>query len=203
MERRPRTGDPSTSRGGVDPSKPKCRGHKAGGEPCGNYPLNGAVVCRYHGGSAPQVREAAARRVAAAEAVAELRMLGTPVQDADPALLVLSEIAHSAGYVQWLRERVMELDPAAPIRGDLPPWLRLYDEERDRLVRWSDVCVRMGVTVRRTELAEQVGAVVTEVLREVLNDLQLTPSQRAVAATAIPQRLRTITGALAPIEEAS
>lgn len=38
------------------------------GKPCGNPPMHGATVCRMHGGSAPQVRSAAERRLAKARA---------------------------------------------------------------------------------------------------------------------------------------
>ena len=51
----PPTGEPIGPR--------KCTAHKStNGEPCGNPPIKGGTVCRYHGGSAPQVREAAATR---------------------------------------------------------------------------------------------------------------------------------------------
>ena len=46
---------------------PMCRAHKrATGEPCGNRALNGATVCRFHGGAAPQTREKAKERILAA-----------------------------------------------------------------------------------------------------------------------------------------
>ena len=41
----------------------KCKGHKANGAPCGASPIKGGTVCRVHGGSAPQVREAARFRI--------------------------------------------------------------------------------------------------------------------------------------------
>ena len=41
----------------------KCTAHKStNGEPCGNWAIKGGTVCRYHGGSAPQVKAAADRR---------------------------------------------------------------------------------------------------------------------------------------------
>jgi hypothetical protein len=63
--------------------RPKCTGHvklKDGNgyllrgddgtvrtRPCGNWPIQGATVCRSHGGGAPQVQEAAARQHAQQE----------------------------------------------------------------------------------------------------------------------------------------
>lgn len=52
----------------LEPRKPeaqRCVAHKTGtGEPCQAYAISGGKVCVYHGGMAPQVREAARRRMA-------------------------------------------------------------------------------------------------------------------------------------------
>jgi len=42
----------------------KCKAHKKDGSPCGRWPIRGATVCHTHGGAAPQVKLAAARRLA-------------------------------------------------------------------------------------------------------------------------------------------
>lgn len=42
-----------------------CRAHKKTGERCKNAPINGGAVCRWHGGAAPAVKEAARLRVLA------------------------------------------------------------------------------------------------------------------------------------------
>lgn len=42
---------------------PRCRAHNRAGAQCGLAPIHGAVVCQVHGGRAPQVKAAAARRV--------------------------------------------------------------------------------------------------------------------------------------------
>lgn len=43
----------------------KCTAKKTSGKPCNAEAIRGANVCRVHGGSAPQVRRAAALRLAA------------------------------------------------------------------------------------------------------------------------------------------
>jgi len=48
------------------------RRRSTNGEPCSNYVVLGATVCRKHGGWSPQVREVAAKRVMLAEAIANL-----------------------------------------------------------------------------------------------------------------------------------
>ena len=42
-----------------------CTARRQDGKPCGSYAVRGGTVCRRHGGSAPQVRAAANRRLAA------------------------------------------------------------------------------------------------------------------------------------------
>jgi hypothetical protein len=43
--------------------KRTCRAHLKSGKMCRQWPLNGSVVCKTHGGSAPQAKAAAAKRV--------------------------------------------------------------------------------------------------------------------------------------------
>jgi hypothetical protein len=52
---------------GIIPEHEKCKARNRFGEPCGNYPIEGAVVCRVHGGSAPQVKRKAHERIAMAQ----------------------------------------------------------------------------------------------------------------------------------------
>lgn len=51
----------------------KCgRRRQTNGEPCSSYAVLGTTVCRKHGGSSPQVKAVAERRVMLAEAIANL-----------------------------------------------------------------------------------------------------------------------------------
>jgi hypothetical protein len=52
---------------GLLPTREKCVAHNRFGEPCGKYPVAGAVVCASHGGSAPQVRKKAQDRIMMAQ----------------------------------------------------------------------------------------------------------------------------------------
>ncbi|MEV6621019.1 HGGxSTG domain-containing protein [Amycolatopsis sp. NPDC051106] len=61
------------------PAKRTCSARRTNGNPCKNAPINGANVCRMHGGSAPQVKaKAKARLEMAADRMAKelLRMAG-------------------------------------------------------------------------------------------------------------------------------
>jgi len=41
----------------------RCTAHRTNGEPCRSFATHGGTVCRVHGGSAPQVKAAAAERL--------------------------------------------------------------------------------------------------------------------------------------------
>lgn len=206
--------DPSLSPDSPDPSlSGRCTARTKRG-PCKAWPVRGAAVCVTHGGAAPQVRAAAGRRLAVAEWA---KSFGEPVTDADPTETVLSEIRWSAGHVAWLRARVQETEPEALVwgtvsevdrRGGQYPgvdvtraakanaWLQLYGVERDRLVRQCEIAHRMGISERQIELAERLGQLIADVLRDVLEELHLTDDQQRAASAAVPRHLRALAGEL-------
>lgn len=93
-----------------------CRAHKGDGSPCGQIAAKGATVCRYHGGRAPQVQAAAARRLEEQRAEEAVRTLGLPL-DISPTEALLEEVRWTAGHVQWLRAKVQELEDGALVWG--------------------------------------------------------------------------------------
>lgn len=52
-----------------------CTARRRNGEPCLNYAIKGATVCRMHGGSAPQVRAAAQTRILMASDLAAKQLV--------------------------------------------------------------------------------------------------------------------------------
>ncbi|MFI5473198.1 hypothetical protein ACIA6D_23530 [Streptomyces cacaoi] len=76
-------------------------------------------------------------------------------------------------------------------------WVRLYGEERDRLIRMCKIAHDMGIAERQVELAERVGALMANLLRGVLGDLGLTDEQRELASAAVPRHLQLISRELA------
>jgi hypothetical protein len=108
------------------------------GQPCKNAAVKGSTVCGYHGGKAPQVRAAAARRLAEAQAAKDaadvyLRLAGEP--PADP-LTGLKELA--------ARFHAIEADLFARIAADpgqmatlLVSWGAAASKYLDTLMAWS------------------------------------------------------------------
>lgn len=157
---------------------------KQTGLPCKNRPAPGSNVCRFHGGATPQAKAAAKRRLLAAEATGDLARLGVPVETTPIEALeaMLYEAAGNVvvlrGLVGDLGLEVTGLvyDPdletfRAPDRdgiavrtyhqsgiatGEAKPHVLvvMYDDERDRLAKLSEACVKLGLDERRVQLAE-------------------------------------------------
>jgi hypothetical protein len=208
--------DDSDGQGRPDPRK--CSGHRSSdGALCGNFPRHGSNVCSYHGGSAPQVRRAAAQRVMTGKLLAGVATLGLAVEDVSPAEILLEEVARSAGAVRWLEARIRELDPDAltwgltaevsgrqsmgPVeftehRAGPAQLLLIYQAERTHLVNVCKVTLGAGIEERRVQLAEQLGGVVADMMASLLDDLGLSPEQRESAREAVPRRLWLLAGDL-------
>lgn len=190
--------------------QPGCKGHKSGqpDEPCTKRSMKGSTVCRNHGGALPQVRKAAASRLATQRAEQIMATLGAHPTDTDPVEGLHLVICWSRTHMDWLRERVQELLPSALTWGDyqvvesqlrgmeikqraqVNAWLDLYYRERQFFTDACAKAIHAGLAEREVRLEEQRGALIADVIRRVLSDLELTPDQQSRALTAVPFRLR-------------
>lgn len=71
-------------------------------------------------------------------------------------------------------------------------WLRLYQQERAHLVKVAAEAIRIGIQDRQVKLAEQQGALVARVLHAILDGLELTAAQKALALKVVPEQLRAL-----------
>lgn len=76
-------------------------------------------------------------------------------------------------------------------------WYDLYERERKHLVNVCAAALKAGVEERRVRLAEQQGDLVAEVIRRILDALNLTDEQQALVPTIVPRELRVIAGGAA------
>lgn len=197
----------------------KCTAHRSNGEPCNNWAIKGAEVCRNHGGSAPRVREAAARRVAEAKAAEKMRLFAAPV-DIDPANALLELVQWTAGETRYWRAEVARIAEAeaekltwsqtAREEGVTPgefgghfdkdvteavPHVayRMLTDAQDRLAKYAAAALRAGVEERRVKLAEGQGAMVADVIKRILERLDLLEWQAELVPTIVPEELRALT----------
>jgi hypothetical protein len=73
-------------------------------------------------------------------------------------------------------------------------WYELYAKERAHLVAVASAAIKAGVEERRVRLAEQQGDLVAEVIRRILDALNLSAEQQALVPTVVPRELRVIAG---------
>lgn len=208
--------DPRYAPGQIVDGKVICGAKKKNTDPCGTSPIRGGKRCGNHGGKAPQVQAAAARRVAEQEAQETLakgvRTLGLP-KDIDPAKALLDEIHWTAGHVEWLRGKVQEIEdddlvwgkvlhregigPEGPVdvsdhKAGASIWYELYMKERDHLAKVCSLALRAGIEERKVKLAESQGLLVAEVIRRILIALGLTPEQQLLVPEIVPRELRAL-----------
>lgn len=204
---------------------PGCTSHTKNGpntgQPCRRRCAPGEV-CPSHGGSAPQVRAARARRRDKAAAAKAVATLGLPL-DITPTDALLEEVRWTAGHVHWLRAKVQDLGelntgdttghslvwgetksvtkgagqwPGTDTTQSAGPsvWYQLYAKEREHLIAVASAALRAGVEERRVRLAEQQGDLVATVIRRILDSLNLTPTQLELVPVVVPRELRLIAG---------
>ena len=152
-----------------------------------------------HGGSAPAVRRAAARRVAQADAEVAVRLA---VADRGPLTLaeVYAELLATAGVVVAWRDLLTERMAGLPsftytdrngverIRGDI----MLFQKTLDQATRTLELIGRLDLDSRTAALSRQQGEAIAAAIRQVLVAVGLTPEQDAAARVAIPRALHAL-----------
>ena len=175
----------------------------------------GIGKCKLHGGCAPSSRIAATEQRARNLVETYGRKIETTAVEA-----LLDEVQWTAGHVAWLRDKVRELEDTelAATGGEHPlvwgttrrktggedwgeteeaapnVWLRLYQTERTHLVKVCAEAIKAGIEERRVKLAEQQGALVAQVIRAILADLDLSTEQQARIPDVVPRHLRALAG---------
>ena len=197
------------------------RARRAGGGQCSGVAMTGQNVCHMHGGKAQQNLAKAKERVVERKAAELVATYGRKIETTATEAL-LDEVQWTAGHVAWLRERVQEIESTATVTGtdtehplvwgvtrekeggedrgvtsEAAPnvWLKLYQQERDHLVKVCSAAIKAGIEERRIQLAEQQGALVAQAIRAILGDLQLTAEQQARVPEVVPRHLRALASA--------
>lgn len=167
---------------------PLCAKHRKDGQPCGGEPIRGTDTCRMHAGRKVSVIR---QEVSARLAVQELDL----DREANPLDELLTEVQRAAAAVRWLGDKVNALDDDAITWGLVKKvrdkdgkstthgagvnlWVKLWQEERDRLARVCKLALDAGVDERRVRLAESQGAMIVDVIRATLVDLDIEQTER-------------------------
>lgn len=165
--------------------RPQCTGHAAStGQRCTKPPIRGGTVCAKHGGAAPQVREAARRRLLVREVEAEaLAVLGHEgIEQVGDPVLELGRLASEARALTTALARRVNALQDIRYRGErgseqLRSEVSLYERALDRTARFMEILARLGYESRRVQVTEDMAAQVAGALRSILHELDLSPEQ--------------------------
>lgn len=177
----------------------QCKATARTGARCSNPPIQGATVCRMHGGSSPAVKAAAARRleVAAVEADVRAVIASEGLEGVTNPLEALAKLAtESLAMKTALAARVNALQGITTtsylgVEG-LKAEVALYERALDRTAKFLDLLTKSGFEERRLRIDEQTAGMFVTVMRNVLARLDLTPAQQALVGTVIPDELRAL-----------
>jgi hypothetical protein len=179
-------------------TKAKCGANKTNGkgtctrEAGWGTPHLGFGQCRIHGGNTPSGLKFAARLMGEVRSM----QFGGP-RIVDPHQVLLEEVYRSAGHVEFLHQKVLELTDddlsEVNIGGKVPAfWIRWYTDERMRLVNSAAVCIKAGVAERQVRVAEEQGRIFAGAIRLILTQLGLTPEQERKAPGVIRKVLEAL-----------
>lgn len=187
-----------------------CTAHRRGSNKevgCRQEPIQGGNVCYYHGGRTAQVRASAAERLVREAAEKELHKFGIAVK-VDPAEELLDLIAHTAGYVRFLRTRVDMIEHEDMVWGmsreksggedfgttyEAKPnvWIQMLEHWTDRHARLLVEALKLNLDERRVKLAEAQGNAMMRVLDGVLAELGHDPNNTHTA-TVVARHLKLV-----------
>lgn len=175
---------------------------KQTGERCRNRPAIGALVCRFHGGGAPQVKARAMERMVEAEARSMLDRLGEPDQLGHPVDELLAVAAECRGWLAVLRQMVAEMgDLTRTDRNSVEreaAIVALYERALDRTGRLLVDMNRLDLEARKVQIAQSDAQAIFDVIMAVLGNPELSfPTEKVHLFRALTNRVNPEFQALA------
>jgi hypothetical protein len=155
-------------------------------------PHTGIGRCKLHGGNLPaMVKQAEIER-----AEQTVIMFGAD-KKIDPQLALLEEVQRTAGHVDWLRDLIQKMDDPQQLRqvtdAGIEPavWVRMYQDERQHLVKVCAEAIKCGVAERQVRIAEEQGRLMAMVLMAFIHDpeIDLDARQMSMAPKLIRKHL--------------
>lgn len=190
--------NPTPPAPGAEPhAAPKICGAKTrSGKPCRQHPIRGGTRCRMHGGSTPRALVAANRRTLEACIQGELAKREIePITD--PVAAYADLVGETWAFKELAREKITELRAWTTVNvitgtDEASAILQVYERSLDRAQRSLADMLRIGLTAEHLRQARErptldQAKAFQRVLDHILEQLQLTDTQRAL----VPQALAT------------
>lgn len=180
----------------------RCSAKTSSGRSCSNWAIRGGTVCKVHGGSAPQVRAAANRRLERARVNGELGDLLADVNAATPEEhpieTALDAVRRASVMVRALSVMLAELDtPLGRNRhGEdvIHPIAALYAEWVGFQAKASQMALAAGVDERRIQLAEREAQPYLDLFLAAITEAGLDTDAEVRLKTAIGRLAREMQG---------
>lgn len=182
-------------------TKPRCGRKTRSGAPCTQFPVEGTTVCRMHGGTAPQVRAAAARNVVAAKIEGAVKSGKLDLSSAAPVGDPLRELQALAGRaVLWeelIREKV-DLERlryaseigTEQIRGEIQIWMQAMRQVESLL----GLIAKLKIDERLIAIEEGKAQMIMRAISAALRSAGVTGPAEAAALKVAGRELRLIQG---------
>lgn len=175
---------------------------KSSGRQCRQPAVDGATVCRVHGGSAPQVLAAARRRrdtqTALQWATQEVERRGIP--DRTPLEHLEAVLAEDArAFAVWDAACSTLIDEGSTLLGknrhgeeQIHPYVTERNQAAQRWARTSKYALDAGVSERRVRIEEEKATLMATALRATLAALGLSAELQQKGLAILAQQLRQL-----------
>jgi hypothetical protein len=143
----------------------------------------GVGHCYLHGGATPNGK----KHAVTLEARRAMVKLGVPIEDITAPDALMGLLRATSGHVAWLHAQLADLDDLADHEAQII--VKLYDAERDRLVRIGEACIRAGVAEAQVRIMSGQIAVLGSALQRAAAKAGLSDAQRQRLGAALRDEL--------------
>lgn len=123
--------------------------------------------------------------------IAEAKRYGAE-RDINPYIALLEEVRRTAGHVAWLNWKVQSAPSDDELLGTHLSWLKLYNGERQHLVKVCETAVRLGLEERVVKMEERKAELMARAFIAALEELGLPAEYMERAPAALRRQLLAI-----------
>ncbi len=123
--------------------------------------------------------------------IAEAKRYGAE-RDINPFIALLEEVRRTAGHVAWLGWKVEGAPTDDALLDTHVGWLRLYQKEREHLVKVSETAIRLGLEERVVRMEERKAELMARAFIAALEELGLPAEYLDRAPAALRRQLLMI-----------
>lgn len=174
------------------------------GKPCGSYAVKGTVVCRKHGGSAPQIKKAAklnyARYVVQEKVRREVGVLAVdvPIESrvTDPLIELQRLTTEAIHFKDVLGKMVNELKDIERITTDGAVQIRaavqLYGDAMDRTAKFLDMAMKHDIAGKIVQIEAAKVSAISAAISRALASAGLSSEQEATVRNTLAIELHAL-----------